>query len=200
VSVDKLRLVVLAFLLMPPTEPAVIEQRIALPKRATILPKRGVKQPGISWQTWLLLVVALVAGSALFYFTYGLVVRPPLRWTVSVLWVVLTLALGLYDYAFPTMGSGKNIDTTPFDRWTVAHAGAGLAFGVWYLPLWVAVVLTVAWEIFEMKVVGFGDKESLFNRAVDVGIALFGWLLIVVVAMSTAFVSPPFPYLGSVAR
>jgi hypothetical protein len=38
------------------------------------------------------------------------------------------------------------------------------------------VVITIGWEFFEKYVPGFGEKEILANRAVDVVGAWVGWL------------------------
>lgn len=166
------------------------------PRRATVLPKRGEKQPGIPWQSWVFLGLALAGGFALFWFTHGLVLKPWVRWGLSILWVALTLGLGVLDFVAHAKLPGS-LDTVPVDRWTISHGLAGLVFGIWYLPVWVMLVLVILWEVFEMKVVGFGEKEDMRNRAVDVLVAVFGWLLVVLVAMGTEALDAKFPLLLS---
>lgn len=170
------------------------EPFIIHPQRETILPKRGEQQPGIPWQSWVLLFASLGAGFALFWFTHGLVIEPWLRWSATAVWVALTLALGLLDFVAHAKLPGS-LDTVPVDRWTISHGLAGLIFGIWYLPLWVMLLLVILWEVFEMKVVGFGEKEDMANRAVDVLIAVVGWLVVVLVAMGTGSSDPSFPLL-----
>ena len=46
-----------------------------------------------------------------------------------------------------------------------------------------------------MRVVGFGDKEIIKNRVVDIAVAVVGWLLIVITVMGTRLPDAPFPLL-----
>jgi hypothetical protein len=62
-------------------------------------------------------------------------------------------------------------------------------------PLLFVLILTIAWEFYEYFFVGFGDKESFINRVTDVGVALVGWLLVVLVAMAVTVTGSSFPFI-----
>jgi len=47
------------------------------------------------------------------------------------------------------------------------------------------------WEVFEFAVKGFGEKEEIRNRLVDMGVALGAWILVVIPVM--IFTGAPFP-------
>src|SRR5687768_8074358 len=70
------------------------------PKRETILPRKGKKQPAIPWHSWALLFLTLGTGFVIFYFTHGNVVKPWLKWGVTISWGLVTLAFGIWDFAF----------------------------------------------------------------------------------------------------
>jgi hypothetical protein len=143
-----------------------------------------------------LLVVVIGGILACFYFTYGIVLTPWVRWSVTIVWVLANVGLAIYDFVLPSKPKGSApTDSLPVDRWTLAHTGSGIVLGIWYVPLWSVLVLTIAWEIFEMRVVGFGDKEIIKNRIVDIGVAIVGWLLIVITVMGTRLPDAPFPLL-----
>jgi hypothetical protein len=165
-------------------------------KRVTILPRKYDKQPKIPWTSWVLLVVMLAACFALFWYNHGLIIKPWMRWTVTSLWVVITIALAIMDF-FKVGVPGSPIDKPPVDRWTLSHCGSGLVFGGWYLPIWVLFALTIGWEIFEINVRGFGENEEMINRIVDVSVAVVCWLFVVMTAMGTAIHDPCFPLLKS---
>jgi hypothetical protein len=152
------------------------------PERVERMTRGGASDSSIPWYSWLALIVVLGAGVTVFLVTHGRVFPPWLRWTMTTAWILLTLTLGAFDFILRSNPGG--IDTKPFDRWTLSHGGAGLVFGVWYVPLVYVVLLTIAWEVFEVTVKGFGDKEIISNRVVDVGIALTLWLLVIAVGMA----------------
>jgi hypothetical protein len=135
----------------------------------------------IPWYSWIVLVIMLGFGFGVFYATYGLVLPEWLRWAVTIAWLVGTAGLGIYDFGI-NKNPARNRDTILWDPWTYSHGGAGLVFGVWYMPFVYVLLLVIVWEIFEHAVPGFGNREVIANRAVDVGIALFLWLAVVLVA------------------
>lgn len=151
------------------------------------------ERAGIPWYSWVGLVVMLGLGVLLFTLTNSQVVTPWLRWTVTILWVIVTLAFGIHDFIVGS-GSGGNKDDRPIDYWTISHGGAGLFFGVWFIPLVYVLVLVILWEVFEWLAPGFGEKEIFLNRAVDVGIAVGLWLVVVVIVMITS--GAPFPLIA----
>jgi hypothetical protein len=153
-------------------------------------------QAGIRWQSWALLGAMLLGGFVMFFFTRSEVVPALLRWPVTGAWLAVTLGMGLKDFVVAN-GPSANTDSTPFDRWTISHTGAGVVLGVWYSPLWVVVLLTIIWEVFEWKVRGFGDKEIFLNRVVDVGVALVGWLVVATIVLAAT--GSPFPLLAPVS-
>jgi hypothetical protein len=69
-------------------------------------------------------------------------------------------------------------DASPFDLWTIAHTIAGLVMGAWGVPGPLVLVFTIAWEIFEWQVPGFGEGEIPLNRVVDVAVACVGWFVV----------------------
>ena len=141
--------------------------------------------------TFVALGVMLAIGGAAFWFTHANVLPDWLRWGVTGAWLLYTIILGIRDFAVGSDPTSR--DTVPFDLWTISHGGAGLVFGVWYMPFLVVLGLTVLWEVFEAIFRGFGDKEDFKNRAVDVGIALVLWAVVVVPAKFIT--DTPFPFL-----
>jgi hypothetical protein len=144
----------------------------------------GITSSKVSAPSAIIFVVVVAAIVALMLLTHGNAVALGIRWVVTGLWAVAAIILGIRD--FLTDSGSDDRDVTAFDRWTFIHAGGGLVFGVWFLPLWVVLVITVGWEVFEWLVPGFGDKEIFLNRVVDVGSALVCWLLVVIIAMVSA--------------
>ena len=155
----------------------------------------------VPWTSWILFGLFVAVGFVLFYFLHRNGVPAVVRWTVTGLWVLVTLLLGSADLEGDPIGLRKllqglfqgKIDSGAVDRWTISHTGAGLVFGVWLLPLLLVVPLVVAWEMFEWAVPGFGENESILNRVVDVSVAVLGWLLVIGIAHLLWHV--PFPLL-----
>jgi hypothetical protein len=150
--------------------------------------RRLHRQSGLSAVSIFFLIFQLVWALGLILMTKGLVVPAWLRWGVTIVWLVATLILGIIDFQ-KTEDTSR--DATPFDRWTFIHTGAGVVFGLWYVPLFYLLLVIVIWEVFEFAVAGFGDQEVILNRVVDVGVALVGWLAVVLVVMAIA--RAPFP-------
>ena len=92
----------------------------------------------------------------------------------------------------PPPGSPPKHDRQIIDPWwTTVHTLAGVTFGVWFVPFLVTVLITTAWEVFEISVPGFGDEEITGNRLTDLLFAWAGWLLaqvILCVALDTSLV------------
>jgi hypothetical protein len=59
--------------------------------------------------------------------------------------------------------------------WTPIHTFAGFVMGLWLAPFVVVAGLTVAWEVLEISVPGFGDEEINGNRLTDITVAWLGW-------------------------
>jgi hypothetical protein len=138
-------------------------------------------------------VVVLAAILGLILVTHGSVVSLGLRWAVTGVYIVATVILGIRDFGSDSGSDDR--DATPFDRWTSIHAGAGVVFGVWYVPLVFVLLITIGWEVFEKLAPGFGDTEVILNRAVDVGSAVVVWLIVVGLVILIA--GAPFPLLSS---
>ena len=102
---------------------------------------------------------------------------PALVWILR--FVVLALAgafaiyLGLRDLG----GKATDLDHTAFDRWSIVHTSAGVVMGLFSIPFLLVLVLTVAWEIFEIVAPGFGEDEVPLNRLTDILVAWAGWLV-----------------------
>ncbi|HEX9436160.1 MAG TPA: hypothetical protein VGA16_03250 [Candidatus Limnocylindria bacterium] len=149
--------------------------------------------PKIPWFGWVGLAIFVVGGLLLAFFTHRDVVSAGVRWAVTGAWVLVTVALGLYDFfgVGSRGGAGEGIDVRPVDRWTIAHTGAGLVFGVWFLPFVVVLPLVVLWEVFESLPTGFGQGEIITNRLVDIGVALVGWIAVTAIAAGLTGASIP---------
>ena len=144
----------------------------------------------VPWYSFLLLGLVLLAAGLIVWFTHTLFAPLALVLLVSILWGAFAGTLALHDFKLhPEKPWSK--DSQTFDVWTIAHFGAGLVFGLWYVPIIWCVFLTFGWELFEILVKGFGDQEKWWNRAIDIGVALVGWLIVIVVLMVTAHA--PFP-------
>lgn len=143
---------------------------------------------------WSLVAAGLfvLIGGLLISLTHGDALPAWLRWGAVAVWAVLTGVVILIDAKLhPTT------DSRPVDIWTIAHGFAGIVFGIWFVPLWLIVALTVLWEVFEAVTSGIGDKEVIINRVIDVGIAIALWaaviLVTVLVQQGTSFpLFPPF--------
>lgn len=135
----------------------------------------------IPWYSWIILGFHLIWNVGIILMTHGNVVNSTLRWVVTIAFLVFTAALGAYDFFIAKDSATR--DDTPFDKWTISHTLAGVVFGVWYLPLLFVLITVLWWEAFEFSVTGFGEKEVILNRAVDMGVAIVGWLVVVVFAM-----------------
>ena len=133
--------------------------------------------------------VVLAAIVVLLFFTHGSVAPLWLRWAVTGVWALATLILGIRDLVLTRDPQG--LDSKPVDRWTFIHGSAGIVFGLWYIPLWVVLVVTIVWEVFEALVPGFGDKEIFLNRFFDVVSAVAVWFA--VVGLVILFTGAPFP-------
>ncbi|MBI2325544.1 MAG: hypothetical protein HYU87_11375 [Chloroflexi bacterium] len=142
----------------------------------------GETSSKIPWYGWVGLVVFVVVGLVVVYLTHKPIVSAEVRWAVTIAWIVITVALGIYDFMGVAHAPAGSIDVRPVDRWTIPHAGAGLVFGVWFLPFVVVLPLVALWEVFEWLPTGFGQTEIIQNRLVDIGVALVGWFLVTLVA------------------
>lgn len=136
---------------------------------------------GIPWYSWIILVLHLGWSVTIILMTKGNVYELEPRWIVTGIFIAGALGLGLYDFIINKTTEGR--DTIPFDLWTIIHTLAGIVFGLWYVPLIWVLVTVFWWEFFEFSVKGFGEKEAIINRAVDVGVAVVGWLVVVIVGM-----------------
>ncbi len=76
--------------------------------------------------------------------------------------------------------------------WTTLHTLTGVMLGLWMTPFLVLVPLTLAWEVQEISVPGFGDEEINGNRLVDIAVAWLGWMLAAGIAASISDVGAPF--------
>jgi len=150
---------------------------------------------GIPWYSWLILTFHLVWSGGIFWFEHSLVVPLWLAWLISGLWVAAALIMGLIDFVL-SKGSQGSTDTTAIDRWTAIHFGAGIVFGIWYVPILWVVILAFFWECFEFSVAGFGDQEIIQNRLMDIAAAVVGWLIVVILIVAIA--KTPFPAVSPV--
>jgi cytochrome b561 len=75
--------------------------------------------------------------------------------------------------------------------WTPIHFLTGITLGVWLVPLVVVAIATMAWEVLEISVPGFGDEEITGNRLIDILVAWIGWLIAALIIGHLAGVSLP---------
>ncbi len=149
----------------------------------------------IPWYSWIVLVFHLAWNIIIILMTSSNVINSTLRWVVTIVFLAFTGLLGAYDFFIAKDSASR--DDTPWDKWTISHTLAGVVFGVWYVPLLFVVITVLWWEAFEASATGFGDKEVILNRAVDMGVALAGWLVVVVLAM--IFAGADFPLASPVS-
>jgi hypothetical protein len=113
----------------------------------------------------------------------------PLGDVAAWIWALRLIAIAAgVAIAIVLIARDKDIqrDSTPFDYWTIAHTMAGVVMGAWSIPFPLVVIFTIAWEIFEYVVPGFGDTEIFSNRVVDIAVAWAGWIIVAgAVALST---------------
>jgi hypothetical protein len=145
----------------------------------------------IPWTSWAAMAAFIVIAAVIVVRTHAPVVPGWIRWTVTILWFVVTVGLGIYDFVLGAGAEGAPIDIRPIDRWTVSHTAAGLVFGVWFVPLIWTTLIVVAWEFFEVFVPGFGENEILANHAIDVGVAIVGWFVVVLIAKAVTGAAIP---------
>src|SRR5262249_12458615 len=96
-----------------------------------------------------------------------------LRIFVILIGIGLKICLIARENSRKSHGLPLDRDSSAFDLWTVAHTMAGLVMGASGTPFPLVVIFTIAWEIFEFLVPGFGDTEIFSNRVVDIGV---GWV------------------------
>src|SRR4051794_13600234 len=140
-------------------------------------------ESGFRWHSWFFLIFHLAVSAGILIMAHRPVIPASLRWGITLGWAALTLAFRLYDFILARSKTGST-DATPFDRWTIIHSLAGVVFGIWYIPLVYVFIVVVLWECFEFAVEGFGDQEVILNRGVDIGVALAGWTLVVLLALA----------------
>ena len=150
----------------------------------------------IPWYSWLILAFHLIWNFLIIWMTKAEVFSDTLRWGVTIAFILATAGFGAYDHFFDKDTEGR--DQKPCDKWTIIHTLAGVVFGLWYVPLVYVVITVLWWEVFEATVKGFGDKEVILNRVVDMGVALGGWLLMVVAAL--IFLGASFPLANPVSK
>jgi hypothetical protein len=144
---------------------------------------------GVPWYGWIILGFHLLVTIGILWLTHSTVVSPTITWIVTGVWILGACIMGLIDFIV-SRGS-TDVDATAFDRWTIIHTAAGIVFGFWYIPLIFVLIVVFLWECFEFCVTGFGDQEIILNKLTDMGVAVVGWAVVVVVLMIATH--SPFP-------
>jgi hypothetical protein len=138
---------------------------------------------GVPWSSAIAFAAVVAVFLALCLATFDPQVRT-LTWIIRVVgtlaWVIFAVILGYRDIVQKKGDGPQDIDKVAFDRWSVVHATAGCMLGLWGVPLLLVAVITIAWELFEKYVPGFGENEIIWNRVVDVVGAWFGWAIFAV--------------------
>jgi hypothetical protein len=131
----------------------------------------------IHWWSWLILALHLLWSFTIIWLTKAEVFGAKVRWGAAIALGLGAAGLGAYDHFINK--DTDNRDKGKFDPWTVVHTLAGVVFGLWYVPFIYVLITVFWWELFEFTVKGFGDKEVIINRGVDMGVAIVGWLIVV---------------------
>jgi len=138
---------------------------------------------GVPWSSAIGFAAVVVVFLLLSLMTFDPQVTTP-TWIIRVVgtiaWVIFAMVLGYRDIVQKKGQGPQDIDKVAFDRWSVVHATAGCMFGLWGVPLLLVAVITIAWELFEKYVPGFGENEIIWNRVVDVIGAWIGWTVVAV--------------------
>ena len=143
----------------------------------------------IPWYSYLILIGHLIISATLVLLTHGSALSLGVRWAITGPFFALVLGFGFYDHLAKIDES--KIDAKPVDRWTIPHTLAGVVFAAWYVPIVYVLMLVFLWECFEFSVKGFGDKEVVLNRVVDMGVAVGGWLITVAIIMGATHAGFP---------
>jgi hypothetical protein len=118
-----------------------------------------------------------------------------LRIALPIIGVGIAVGLILRERYRKSQGLPEDRDDRAFDLWTIAHTTAGLVMGAWTVAFLLVATYTIAWEIFEITVKGFGDKEIPANRVVDIAVAWIGWFVVAgVIALATNTGLPWLPF------
>jgi hypothetical protein len=125
--------------------------------------------------SWLAIIIFIVLAGATAVLFHGTQLSVGWRAAFVVIFGVATVTIALLADVAHVL---PDTDRGPFDWYTIAHFSAGLAFGAWFLPLWWVLVVTIAWEVFEATVPGWGLHEPFVNRVMDITVAVCGWFLV----------------------
>ena len=128
-----------------------------------------------TWVSWLGIVLFVAGALPLGIFFAGTQLPLGVRLGITIAFAVITGTIALLADVAKVL---PDVDRGPVDWYTIAHCSAGLAFGAWFLPLWWVLMITIAWEMFEASVPGWGMHESIWNRIMDVTVAVFGWFMV----------------------
>jgi hypothetical protein len=155
--------------------------------------------PTRNWLSFAAAGVFLSAASVLVAWQHRMVPAPP-QWYITFRWVVLgalvlIVALRLLlegTVSKPPPGTPPKWDRLLADPWwTPIHFLTGVTLGVWLVPFVLVVTVTIAWELLEISVPGFGDEEITGNRLIDILVAWIGWLIAVLITGGFLGVSLP---------
>lgn len=139
-----------------------------------------------TWKSWVGIVLFVLGAGLLGVFFHGDHLSNFWRWLSVGVFVLATAVAIVFTEVIKL---GDSTDRKPFDLYSLAHASAGLVFGAWFLPFWWVLTITIAWEMFEASVPGWGLREPFYNRATDVGLAVACWFL--VTGLGAALTDPP---------
>lgn len=153
-----------------------------------------------NWLSWLIAAVFLVVAITVIVLTSKTSAADPTwhratRWVVTVGLVALVVVRLILEGTIFKPPPGQ---PPPWDRqladpwWTTIHTLTGVVLGFWLTPFVVTVAATLAWEVLEISVPGFGDEEVNGNRLVDNLVAWAGWLVVVVLSAVVSGLPIPF--------
>lgn len=166
---------------------------------ATERREAAASQNQLSWWSVVLFILFVALAFAVATQLWSTIVPAGIRVGATLVIALAMVLLASADLAGDPLGIRRllvaifkgAIDSGPFDRWTVIHASAGLIFGLWYLPLSFVLPVVLLWELFEYLVPGFGEDERIWNRVIDVAVALVGWTLVVLIVWAVTDMPVP---------
>jgi hypothetical protein len=149
--------------------------------------------PSPNWLRWVLAAVFFLLIAAPLVLWLRRSVQDPPRGYVIACIVFLIALIAIVGFRLilegtvskPPPGARPRWDGWLVDPWwTPIHFLTGFTLGIWLVPFVLAAILTVAWELFEISVPGFGDEEITGNRLFDILFGWVGWLIAAVIIIS----------------
>eukprot|EP01083_Nonionella_stella_P006573 19088_1 len=148
--------------------------------------ERAFDTSPITWGS-MFVVAIFFTHSVMLVLLYGPHLLQVYPWWLSLLISLIYAGLGFY-LVIEQLIKGNlqqfETDSISFDIWTVVHFWAGPFFALFLPFLWMFLIVA-GWEVMEAYTKGFGESESLGNRAIDIGVAVIGWWIVILIFKRT---------------